>query len=161
MQNIINKPWFIVIKKSSELLSNVVIIIGIIFAYEQLEQQTQLEKTRIAIETITQIRDVQFLVAYSELVSIYKQNRLDNVHTEITYTRQLNIVLSSFNSIEILYTNDLANKCIIKKSVSPFINEFGPVLDYVLGPFDTTSSAAFKKQFDSLAQGLKQNVCGD
>lgn len=155
---LVNK-WFLAAKEIFTVLANITVVIGIVFAYIQIKQQGELEKTRLAFDTVVQLRSPQFISAYEKIFAVYKTNALDKSHPEVTYTSELNVVMNTFNSISLIYSNSLADKCIIKQSVSPLTEEFKPVLEYVLKPYHSNSTKMFREGFDSLVDGLIEPVC--
>jgi hypothetical protein len=118
--------------KLSTLAANLVVVVGIFFAFYQFTQSDAAEKRRLAIEAVSQTRSAEFLRAYADLRTAYHDGRVEG--DPIAVRDNVNFVMSVYDHIALLYINDLADRCVIKNSVHPAVKDLLPICDAMRYP---------------------------
>lgn len=141
------------VKNIVSIFAGIAVIVGIPIALIQLHQTDRFqkdtitlsaitEKRRIAIEAVDRTRSVEFLKAYREVKVAYHTARADLAEKKSLEEKQdlidsFNYVMNVYDSIAIMYINDLADRCIIKdniysgsKEVSTFCDAFSYPEEY-------------------------------
>lgn len=125
------RAWFTKIERMISILAKFAVIIGIIFAFFQIIQSNRIERRSIAIETVKQTRSKEFIKAYTRLKTAYKSKQIKDQYSLID---DINYIMIIYDNIANLYINNLADKCIIKKSVYFAVRDFTPILDFMEYP---------------------------
>ena len=63
------------INKSLTILSNIAVVLGILFAIIQIRQNIHTEKRMVAINAVNQLRSKEFLKSYANLKTVYKTKK--------------------------------------------------------------------------------------
>lgn len=131
--------------------ANVVVIVGIIFAFVQFQHVKQSEKTQNAINAISQLRSSDFLKAYTRLktASASKQT-LDST----AVIDDLNFVMNVYDNVALLYVNDLADRCVIKNGTFVAVKEVSAICDSLSYPKE------YRASFDRFVAMMSADVCG-
>ena len=130
------------IDKIIALLANLTVISGIFFAVYQIIESKQLEKRSIAIEAINSTRSNDFIKAYNKLL-----------HEDIT-ADDLNYVIGVYDTIANLYTNDLADQCIIKENLYLTAKDILRILDN-----DNNISKIYKENIFTFVALMDKKYC--
>jgi hypothetical protein len=110
------------------------------------------EKRRIAIEAVGHTRSVDFLKAYRILKVTYHAKRVDP-KTKESLIDSLNYVMNMYDSIAIIYINDLADRCIIKDNIYFSCIEVATFCDAFSYPEN------YRRNFDTLLALMEQEKC--
>lgn len=143
-----NKKWLIKIERIISIIANISVIVGIIFVFIQIIQSNHFERRRIAIETISQTRSNEFLKAYTRIKTYHNSKQVKDYNSLVD---DINYVINAYDNIANLYINNLADKCIIKRSVFSATKELSPILDSMEYPVE------YRKNFDKFII-LMENV---
>ena len=126
------KDWTQVIADIAVSIGVIVAIIAGIIAYNQFKQAERLERRKVAIEAIKQAKGIDFLRAYVRLKTIYyaiekngfNENYIIDLYGKPDYREScnlivddINIILSSYDYISMLYFNRLADRKIISSGI--------------------------------------------
>jgi hypothetical protein len=132
------------------IFANIAVIAGIIFAIIQIDQSTRSERRRVAIEAVKEVRTNDFLKAYARLKTAYiAKNTKDNS----LITDDLNYVMNVYDNIAVLYIYNIADRCIIKNSIYPAVEEVYAMLTFFSYPEE------YKKNFNTLKNLLVNDHC--
>lgn len=137
-----------IIQSITKILSNLAVLIGIIFGLLQFNQSISSEKRMISIDALNEIRTNDFLKAYTKLKTDYinKSNEY-----KVSRTDDLNYLMNIYNNIAILYFYNVADRKIIKNSIGTAIQEVSEMITYFKYPEE------YKKNFDTLKSKLLNN----
>jgi hypothetical protein len=109
-----------------QVLANVAVVIGIIFAVVQLHETRRIESIRLAVEATSPTRSPEFLVAYGKLVDAFAFDA-DMLNTD-SLRGDLSLVMSVYDNIATLYLHDLADREIIEALVHDAMSHLVPIL---------------------------------
>ena len=107
--------------------ANLVVIVGIVLALWQIRQTQQIESIRLAVEATTPIQSREFLEAYRNLRTAYR-NDPSMIHTE-SVDDDLMLVVNVYESIVVLYLNDLLKDEIVELRLFEGMKKIAPILD--------------------------------
>jgi hypothetical protein len=109
------------------LFTNIAVMAGILFAYYQFTEANKAERRRLAIEAVSQTRSAEFLKAYADLRTAYHDGRVEG--DPVAIRDDINLVISVYDHIALLYINELADRCVIKNTVYTAVKELRPICD--------------------------------
>jgi hypothetical protein len=109
------------------IISNIAVIIGIIFAFAQIVQSNRSEKRLIAIEAVKETRTNDFIKSYTRLKSEFESGT--KIKQDNALIDDLNYMMNTYSNIAILYLNDLGDKEIIKNTVYSGVKDFYIIID--------------------------------
>lgn len=157
-----SKSSFEIINEVFKFLVSIAVILGVILAYETLGNRKEIEEKRLAINAVSRFSDKWFMDSYLRVLEGFDEELMPGLYDpkEIRQLyNDLSIVLNVINSVAILYENELADRCIIKRYARNMMEEFSPVLDNALAPYSKESSERIREHFDNFEKRLKDNVC--
>jgi len=134
----------------ASFLANVAVLIGIGFALIQLIQSDKSEKRRLAIEAVNQTRSSEFLNAYANLKTAYRDGQVKGAPS---LRNDINFVMNVYDHIALLYNNNLADRCIIKGSIHSAVKDLSPICDAMSYPKE------YRTNIDILLALMDQEHC--
>lgn len=142
------------------VIGGVAIILGIYFAYKQLQLSTTLEKRRTAIEAIYQVRTPEFQNALADL-KLANNSRKGKIVLDDPMIDKVNYVMNVYDHIAMLYIDDLADRCIIKESTHSSIKELSKINDVLDYPVESAESQAhYRQRFVAVLDLMQKETCG-
>lgn len=164
--------WLNSVQKIMSILASLAVILGVVIALRQLRQTDTIEqqrsvqseiaeKRRLAIEAVSQTRSVEFLRAYRRLKVAYTTQHLEPTKGESSEAREekwaltdsLNYVMNVYDSIAIMYNNNLADRCIIKENIYSGSNEIATFCDAFSYP------KGYRMNFNTMLALMEQQQC--
>ncbi len=115
--------WFLYTKEILSLLANFAIVLGILFAIIQINNDKKIERKKIAIETIDKTRTQEFIRSYVRIKRCIENNEKHNID-EITFQIDINYIANIYGNIQRLYNKDLVEKHIIKDGIQDGLSMF-------------------------------------
>ena len=156
-------------ERIASIVASIAVIVGIPIALVQLYQTDKFqketitlagitEKRRIAIEAVDRTRSTEFLKAYRILKVTYHTRYAEPVKKRSLEEDQalidsLNYVMNTYDSIAIMYINNLADRCIIKDSIYSGSKEIATFCDSFLYPEEE------RKNFNNLLALMEREKC--
>jgi len=142
------------------MLASIAIIVGIIFAYIQINQANDLEKRRTAVEAIRQTRSNEFLKAYARLKKeSLKTKQIVIFPNKGNYTiDDVNYVINIYDYIAILYISNIADRCLIKDAVYEAGKDSSGIFDQILidgNPYPKE----YRKNLDTFLLLMEKESC--
>lgn len=110
-----------------QVMANVAVVVGIIFAVVQLHETRRIESIRLAVEATSPTRSPEFLVAYGKLVDAFALDT-DMLNTD-SLRPDLSLVMSVYDNIATLYLQNLADREIIQSLVRDAMSHLIPILE--------------------------------
>jgi hypothetical protein len=127
MQSQNDKNKYEVVAQFIQILANLAVVFGIIFAIVQLVQTNHIESVRLAVEATDPTRTREFLESYGKLLDAYDRDS-EMLNTD-SLQDDLSFVMTVYDNIAILYLHNLADKEIIKARVYDAMSRLAPILD--------------------------------
>ncbi|HKO95730.1 MAG TPA: hypothetical protein VJU86_01980 [Pyrinomonadaceae bacterium] len=132
------------------MAANVFVIAGIIVALFQFFQSKRSEKVQNAINAINQTRSDEFLKAYARLKTAYNTGQAAD---QVTLIDDLNYVTNTYDNTALLYINDLADRCVIRKAMFSTVQELASIYDKVSVPKE------YRQNIDKFLDQMKNENC--
>ncbi|HXI24615.1 MAG TPA: hypothetical protein VNG71_12190 [Pyrinomonadaceae bacterium] len=130
--------------------ANVVVMVGIIFAYVQFRHIEHSERVQNAINAVNQVRSSDFLKAYTRLKTASASGKtLDST----AVVDDLNFVMNIYDNVALLYVNDLADRCVIKNGTYAATKEVSAICDLLSYPRE------YRVNFDRFVAMMNTEVC--
>ncbi len=136
------------------LMANATVVVGIVFAFYQIRQAELMEKRRVAIAAIGQTRTAEFLKAFRILKTVHESKRIKEEEKEALLD-SLNLVMNVYDNIAIVYLNNVADRCIIKRSIQSGAQEMSNISDFI------GYNSTYRKNFDALLNSMQQESCAE
>lgn len=133
-----------------QMLANVFVIVGILVAVISLFMTRESEKRQNAINAINTTRSSEFLKAYARLKTVYTSHQAGD---SVTMIDDLNYVMNTYDNIAMLYSNHLADRCLIKDSTYPAIKEILAISDELSYPKES------RKNVERVAALVEEEDC--
>jgi len=121
-----------------QMLANVAIVLGIVFAIAQLLQTRHIESIRLAVDATSPAGTREFLASYGKLVDAYHEDR-DMLNTD-SLRDDVSFVLTVYDNIAILYLHNLADRNIVEARVHDGMSQLIPILDAKKWPIEARSN---------------------
>lgn len=112
------------LEKPLAMTENVVVIVGVLIAVISLFTARQAERRQTAINAISVTGSSEFLKAYARLKTAAASHQTAD---SVTMIDDLNYVMNTYDTISLLYSNNLADRCLIKNSSYPAVKEILPI----------------------------------
>jgi len=138
------------IEKFLAMTANVCVIIGILVAIFQFSQSKRAEKVQNAINAINQTRSDDFLKAYARLKTAYSTGQAND---QVTLIDDLNYVTNTYDNTALLYINDLADRCVIKKAMFSTVQELPSICDKLSFPKE------YRQNIDQFLAQMRSENC--
>ncbi|MCD4652516.1 hypothetical protein K8T06_01110 [bacterium] len=148
-------------------LTNVCVIVGIIFIYFQLNQSYEQSEIEIAIHVIDETRTPEFLRSVARLKtaslnakgqSLFKKT-IGQIYTKGDFSRNLNCMIDDVNIVLSVFINcwnldqeGLANRNLFRRGIYPEVREFSKILDALE---DLIPSNINRREFDKFLAELQ------
>lgn len=121
-----------------QILANIAVILGIIFAVVQIHQTKQIESVQLAVDATSPTRTTEFLESYRKLMDAYNIDH-DMMNTD-SLRGDLNLVVNVYDNIAILYLHNLADREILEARVYDGMAKLVPVLETKKWPTKSRSN---------------------
>jgi|SRR5215216_1379192 hypothetical protein len=135
------------------IFANLATVAGIFFVIWQIQLSNTLENRRVAIEAVRQTRTSEFIKAFRQAKLASQTGRIDEKDKD-ALTDSVNHVMNVYDDIAVIYTNDIADKCIIKESIYSAAKEWSVISKTV-----SSSTPEDRKHFDKLLQLMEPESC--
>ena len=121
-----------------QILANLAVVLGIIFAIVQLHQTNRIESIRLAVEATDPTLTPEFLESYGKLKDAHDRDS-DMLNTD-SLRDDLSFVLTVYDNIAILYIHNLADREIIEARVYDAMSGLVPILEAKKWPTNSLSN---------------------
>jgi hypothetical protein len=145
------ETWEDRLGKRVQLLANLVVVAGIFFALYQFNESIKAEQRRLAIEAVSQTRSADFLKAYADLKTAYRDGRVEG--DPVAIRDDINFVMGVYDHVALLYISETADRCIIKNSVQSAVKDLLPVCDAMAYP------KKYREHVDALLKLMERERC--
>ena len=149
------RTWFRVeeIAFLVSIVANVATAAGIILLVFQLSQTNTIESRRVAIEAIRQTRSPEFLKAFRQAKLVSQTEEIDEKDKDALID-SVNHVMNVYDDIAVIYSNNIADKCMIKDSIYSAAKEWSEIVNKV-----STYRSEDRKHFDLLLRLMDREYC--
>lgn len=110
----------------TKIIANIGVILGIMFAFCQLNQSNQLERRHTAIEVVQVTRTKEFLDSYARIIQTTSSKEQSD---SVQLSSDLTFVVNTLDHVGELYLNNLADRKIIKSELYNAICVILDILD--------------------------------
>jgi hypothetical protein len=127
MQSQKEKKKYEMIAQFIQVLANVAVVLGIIFAAFQLIQTKHIESNRLAVDVTDPTQRPDFLDSYERIMDAYNLDH-DMLNTD-SLRSDLSFVMNVYDNIAILYLHHLVDPEIIEARVHDGMTRLVPILE--------------------------------
>ncbi|HEX8129847.1 MAG TPA: hypothetical protein VF527_12155 [Pyrinomonadaceae bacterium] len=138
------------LEKTLAMTANTFVIVGIIVAVISLHMTSESEKRQNAITAISTTRSSDFLKAYTRLKTVHQSHETQDA---VSLIDDLNFVMNTYDNIALLYSNHLADRCLIKNSTYPAIKEILSISGALSYPKESI------KNLEKVSALMEKEVC--
>jgi hypothetical protein len=138
------------LEKRLAMAENVVVIVGVVIALITLFVNWEAERRQTAINAISAMRSSEFLKAYARLKTVSASHQTAD---QVTMIDDLNYVMNVYDHVSLLYSNNLANRCLIKDSSYAAVKEILAISDELSYPPES------RKNVERLAALMEEEDC--
>lgn len=135
------------------IVASLATVAGIFFVIYQIQLSNRVEERRVAIEAVRQTRSPEFIKAFRQAKLASQTGHIDEKDKD-ALTDSVNHVMNVYDDIAVIYTNDIADKCIIKDSIHSAAREWSAISKTV-----SSSTPEDRKHFDLLLQLMELESC--
>jgi hypothetical protein len=147
------------IERKVSILASLAIVAGVFFAISQIRLSSAIEKRRVAVEAVRQIRSAEFIKAFRRLKTVYQTRQVDEKDKD-SVIDSLNHVMNVYDDIAVVYINDIADKCIIKDGVYLSAMEMSDISAALsASPPENRNPPENRKHFDLLLKLMGEESC--
>jgi hypothetical protein len=138
------------LEKPLAMAANVFVIVGIVLAVVSIFMTRQSERRQTAINAINTTRSNEFLKAYARLKTVYNSHQTAD---SVAMIDDLNYVMNTYDNIALLYSNHLADRCLLKDSTYPAVKEILAISDELSYPKES------RKNVERVAALMEREDC--